>query len=67
MNIKAVRLNERLKGIAGMGDNGSLALFIAAVVQGLTDVNIVVGLDVIGGFVLMGAAWHVRGKLQPEE
>ena len=67
MDIAAHRLNERLKAIAGMCDNASLALFIAAVVKSFTDPDLYVLLNAVIGLVLIWIAWHIRGLLQSEE
>lgn len=67
MDIESVRLNERVKAVAGMCDNGALALLIAAVVKGVTDPDVFVLVNAATGFVLMWAAWHIRGLLQSEE
>ena len=67
MLCESHRFNERAKAIAGMCDNGSLALFIAAVVKGFTTPDLYVLLDIGVGLALMWIAWHIRGLLEPEE
>ena len=67
MDIVSHRLNERLKAIAGMCDNASLALFIAAVVKGFNNPDIYVPVNVGTGFALMWIAWHIRGLIEAEE
>jgi len=52
LDIESHRLNERVKAIAGMCDNASLALFIAAVVNGFTSANLYMVLDVGVGLAL---------------
>lgn len=67
MDMEAVRTNERVKAVAGMCDNASLALFIASVVRGFTNPDLYVLVDFAVGVVLMWMAWHIRGLLQSEE
>ena len=67
LDIESVRYNERFKALAGMCDNGALALLIAAVVKGVTDPDIYVLVNACTGFILMWAAWHIRGLLESEE
>jgi hypothetical protein len=67
MDIESHRFNERVKGVAGICDNGALALFVAAVVKGFTKPDLYVLLNGFAGLVLMWIAWHIRGLLQSEE
>ena len=67
MDMEAVRTNERVKAVAGMCDNASLALFVASVVRGFTNPDLYVVFDFSVGVVLMWVAWHIRGLLQSEE
>lgn len=67
MDVEAIRNNERVKAVAGMCDNASLALLIAAVARVFTTPDQFVVLDVAVGLVLMWIAWNMRGLLQSEE
>lgn len=67
MDVEAIRNNERVKAVAGMSDNASLALLIAAVARVFTTPDQFVVLDVAVGLVLMWIAWNMRGLLQSEE
>jgi hypothetical protein len=67
VDSNVLRTNERFKAIAGMCDNGALALFIAAVVKSFEQPDFFVVLDVAVGVVLMWVAWHVRGLLESEQ
>ena len=57
VDIQSVRLNERVKAIAGMGDNASVALFIAAVVKAFTKPDLYVPVDTVAGLVLAWMGW----------
>ena len=67
MDMEAVRANERVKAVAGMCDNASLALFISTVARGFANPDLYVVLDFLIGVVLLWMAWHIRGLLQPED
>ena len=67
MDIDAVRTNERVKAVAVMSDNASLALIIACVVRGFANPDVYVVVDFVFGAVLMWMAWQMRGLLQSEE
>ena len=67
VDIEAVRTNERVKAVAGMCDNASLAVFIASVVRVFSSPDAFVLLDFAAGLVLMWMAWDIRGLLQAEE
>ena len=67
VDMEAHRFNERVKALAGICDNATLALFIAAVVKAFSSPDLYVLLDIGSGLVLIWIAWHIRGLLQSEE
>ena len=69
LDVDAIRANERCKALAGLADNGALALLIAGTARSydLGHLDAYAVLWWLIGSALIWAAWHVRGLIQPED
>ena len=73
MDYDLARANERFKGWGLLGDNAGLLLFAGSVAKfidpqtrgSLSAFLIVLGVAL--GIAFFGAAWHIRGYIQPED
>lgn len=68
VNLRAVRHNERIRGLASLADNGALAFFIAAGAQGYAVgyIDDAAKLALVLGVALVAVGWYIRSELKPE-
>lgn len=69
MDIEAVRYNERVKALAGFGDNAGLAFFVASFARAFSEagMDLLFVLGIFLGIAFLWMAWHIRGLIQSED